>query len=62
MQPGDEEESEQQLGLTGNIPPILGSLFELTHLDLSDNSLTGQFPWDIGSLANLEVLKLGERL
>ena len=31
---------------------------ELTHLDLSSNSLTGEIPRELGGLSNLESLKL----
>ena len=47
------------LGLNGEIPPDLGSLTELQHLDLSDNQLTGGIPAELGDLANLQELYLG---
>ena len=36
----------------------LGNLFELTSLDLSSNSLTGEIPHELGWLFNLDTLKL----
>ncbi len=48
-------------GLSGAIPPGLGSvdgLIELTHLDLSGNSLTGEIPRELGRLPNLKSLRL----
>ncbi len=44
--------------LSGTIPPELGDLFALTHLDLSSNSLTGEIPRELGILTNLESIKL----
>ena len=44
--------------LNGTIPPELGDLFELTHLDLSSNSLTGEIPRELGGLSNLVSIKL----
>ena len=44
--------------LSGTMPPELGGLFELTHLDLSSNSLTGDIPRELGKLSNLESIKL----
>ena len=46
-------------GLTGSIPPELGSLASLESMDLSSNELTGPIPAEIGDLANLETLDLG---
>ncbi len=49
--------------LTGTIPAGLGSLFALTHLDLSGNRLTGDIPAELGWLHNLEEVRLsGNRL
>ena len=45
-------------GLSGSVPPELGSLFGLTHLDLSMNALTGSIPAELGLLANLQVIRL----
>ena len=40
--------------LSGEIPPELGSLANLTgELELSDNGLSGEIPPELGSLANL---------
>ena len=44
--------------LTGAIPPQLGELDRLRHLDLAGHLLTGPLPSAIGSLANLEHLDL----
>ena len=46
-------------GLTGPIPPELGSLASLESMDLSSNELTGPIPAELGDLANLETLNLG---
>ena len=48
--------------LTGEIPPELGRLSNLTHLDLADNGLTGEIPPELGGLANLQRLYLGGNL
>ena len=48
----------RNLGLTGEIPPELGSLSDLRHLNLSDNSLTGHIPTELGGLFNLQELYL----
>ncbi len=45
-------------GLAGIIPPELGDLTNLTHLELRDNRLTGVIPPELGNLANLEDLFL----
>ena len=45
-------------GLTGSIPPELGSLANLSVLSLAWNGLTGSIPPELGSLANLSVLSL----
>ena len=44
--------------LTGNIPPELGNLVNLTTLNLSNNQLTGSIPPELGNLTNLESLRL----
>ena len=46
-------------GLTGPIPPTLGTLSQLRTLNLSGNSLTGPIPPALGHLARLETLDLG---
>ena len=45
-------------GLTGVIPPELGSLPHLRVLDLSHNRLEGPIPAQLGSLSSLQVLDL----
>ncbi len=45
--------------LSGQIPPALSNLSDLTWLVLSRNRLTGQIPSQLGNLSNLEVLALG---
>ena len=44
--------------MTGEIPPELGRLSNLTGLGLSYNQLTGEIPPELGGLSNLEVLGL----
>ena len=44
--------------LTGEIPPELGGLSNLTQLILDHNQLTGEIPPELGGLSNLEVLYL----
>jgi Leucine-rich repeat (LRR) protein len=44
-------------GLTGNLPPEIGSLTNLTGLDLHDNNFTGVIP-NLAQLENLETLFL----
>ena len=46
-------------GLSGEIPPQLGSLANLTDLRLNRNQLSGEIPPQLGNLANLERLSLG---
>ena len=41
-------------GLTGSLPPALGSLANLERLSLWGNELTGPIPSELGNLANLE--------
>ena len=48
--------------LSGPIPPELGRLANLTHLDLSFNRLTGPIPPELGGLVNLTSLGLGDNL
>ena len=47
-----------QNGLSGEIPPELGSLSNLAYLYLSDNELSGEIPAELGSLSNLVLLAL----
>ena len=44
--------------LTGTIPPELGALTRLQHLNLDFNHLSGPIPPELGALANLESLRL----
>ena len=44
--------------LTGEIPPEIGYLTNLTHLWLNGNQLTGEIPPEIGNLTNLTRLYL----
>ena len=44
--------------LTGEIPPELGGLSNLTHLYLYANQLTGEIPPELGGLSNLTKLYL----
>jgi len=46
-------------GLTGPIPPRLGTLNRLRVLDLGENSLTGSIPPALGKLESLQTLELG---
>ena len=46
------------LGLNGRIPPELGDLASLEHLNLSYNALTGDIPPELAKLENLEELWL----
>ena len=45
--------------LVGAIPPELGNLASLTHLDLGRNALKGEIPAELGNLSNLTHLDLG---
>ena len=45
-------------GLSGEIPPELGSLSNLRELHLRGNELSGEIPAGLGSLSNLEILDL----
>ena len=46
--------------MTGEIPPELGGLSNLTRLRLHGNQLTGEIPPDLGGLANLTRLFLAD--
>ena len=46
--------------LSGEIPPELGSLTNLTELYLYGNQLSGEIPPELGNLANLQRLDLSE--
>ncbi|XP_052179692.1 LRR receptor-like serine/threonine-protein kinase SIK1 isoform X2 [Diospyros lotus] len=48
------------MGLQGTIPPELGRLSDLVHLNLSINSLEGDFPVEICNLFALETLDLSK--
>ena len=45
--------------LSGPLPASLGSLSELTALDLTENQLNGALPAELGKLSKLEDLSLG---
>ncbi|XP_020211093.1 probable leucine-rich repeat receptor-like protein kinase At1g35710 [Cajanus cajan] len=45
-------------GLYGTIPPEIGNLRKLTHLDLSYNYLQGEIPPSLGNLIKLESLTI----
>lgn len=49
-------------GLTGTIPPELGSLASLQGLVLDDNQLTGTIPSELADLTNLQGLTLSRNL
>ena len=44
--------------LTGQIPPEIGKLTNLTYLNLASNQLTGSIPQEIGNLVNMTHLQL----
>ncbi len=46
-------------GLSGGIPPELGTLTNLEKLNLGFNALAGEVPPELGNLANLQRLNLG---
>ena len=56
-----DEDTRQWIrhGLSGPIPPELGSLANLTELNLVANHLTGPIPSELGKLVNLTWLYLG---
>ena len=45
--------------LSGEIPPELSNLANLTYLRLDGNQLSGEIPPELGNLANLEPLRKG---
>ncbi|KAF3682030.1 putative LRR receptor-like serine/threonine-protein kinase-like [Capsicum annuum] len=45
--------------LFGPIPPELGKLTNLVHLNLSNNQISGSIPFKVGKMKSLEVLTLG---
>jgi Leucine-rich repeat (LRR) protein len=47
-------------GLSGSIPPAFSALSNLTHLDLSLNSLKGEIPWALLSRSSSDQLKLSQ--
>ena len=49
-----------QNGLSGEIPPELGNLSNLTRLNLHANKLTGEIPPELGNLTNLGELGLSD--
>jgi Leucine-rich repeat (LRR) protein len=46
------------LGFVGPIPDSIGLLSKLVHLDLHKNRLTGDLPYEIGFLNNLEIINV----
>ncbi len=54
----DGSRTRTGLGLTGEIPPELGSLLHLRVLDFSGNQLTGEIPPELGALTQLVNLDL----
>ena len=49
-------------GMGGTIPPELGRLNNLKHLDLSFNWLGGYIPAELGNLSNLEYINLSNNM
>ena len=47
-------------GLAGIIPPDLGNLSNLIHLEIRDTELTGTIPSELGNLANLTNLDIND--
>ena len=54
----DLEPLFESLALTGEIPPEIGELINLTRLNLGFNNFTGEIPPEIGELINLTSLNL----
>ena len=48
--------------LFGTLPPELGDLSNLRHLQLNDNQLQGEIPAELGNLADLQYLSLTRNL
>ena len=46
------------MGLTGEIPKVLGNLASLQFLYFHGNQLTGEIPTELGNLANIQTLFL----
>ena len=45
--------------MSGTLPPELGNLSYLVHIDLTENDLTGTIPTELSKLTQLEYLDLG---
>ena len=48
------------IGLSGELPPELGNLSNLTYLLLGSDALSGEIPAELGSLSNLTELSLDD--